>query len=85
MTSSRMRASMRSSSLSNSSCWVETTMVSMRSGMPASLYWMVTWLFASGRRYVICLPSLRISAKVRMIRCARSRLTGIRFSVSLVA
>lgn len=34
----------------NSSCCVETTMVSMRSGMPSSLYCMVTWLFASGRR-----------------------------------
>ena len=45
-----MRSSMRASSVSNSSCCVLTTMVSMRSGMPSSLYSTVTWLLASGRR-----------------------------------
>lgn len=36
--------------LTKSSCWVETTMVSMRTGVPFVTYSMVTWLLASGRR-----------------------------------
>ena len=36
--------------LMKSSCWVETTMVSMRCGILSSEYSMVTWLLESGRR-----------------------------------
>ena len=48
ITSSLILASIRSSSESNSSCCVLTTMVSMRCGTPSSLYSTVTWLFESG-------------------------------------
>src|SRR5689334_516333 len=35
---------------SKSSCWVEITIASIRTGWFLSLYSSVTWLFASGRR-----------------------------------
>ena len=31
-------------------CWVDTTTVSTRTGLPASSYSTVTWVFPSGRR-----------------------------------
>ena len=49
ITSSRILASMGSSS-SNSSCWVETTMVWILTGLFSSLYSTVTCDFESGRR-----------------------------------
>ena len=59
-------------SVSKSSCWVETTIASMRTGLLLSSYSKVTWLFASGRKYFICLFSLRIAASSINILCARS-------------
>src|SRR3974390_1116284 len=45
-------------SVEKSSCWVDTTMASILTGLLLSSYSRVTWLLASGRRYLICLFSL---------------------------
>jgi len=62
-------------------CWVETTMVSTRTGLPFASYSTDTWLLESGRTHGI-LPALRRSVRVRMIRCARMIGMGINSGVS---
>ena len=64
-------------------CWVETTTVSIRTGVKPS-YSMVTWLLASGRSQGI-VPSCRNSVIRLMIRCASAIGSGISSGVSLQA
>ena len=64
-------------------CWVETTTVSIRTGVNPS-YSTVTWLLASGRSQGI-VPSCRNSVIRLMIRCASAIGSGISSGVSLQA
>ncbi len=64
-------------------CWVDTTMVSMRTGLPLR-YSTVTWDFPSGRTQGRMF-FLRTSARRRVSRCASTMGIGISSEVSFVA
>ena len=65
------------------SCWVETTTVCTRVGLPSS-YSTVTWLLLSGRSHLI-VPFCRNSVIRLMIRCDRAIGIGISSGVSFEA
>ncbi len=64
-------------------CWVDTTIVSTRTGLP-SRYSTVTWDLPSGRTQGRRL-FFRTSARRRVRRCARTMGMGISSGVSFVA
>lgn len=72
------------SSLSKSSCWVETTMVCTLFGVPLSLYSIVTWLFESGPEIFHLFAFAAVSASWYTSSWAISR-ERRKFSVSSTA
>ena len=64
-------------------CWVDTTIVSTRTGFP-SRYSMVTWDLPSGRTHGR-IPFFLTSARRRVRRCARTIGMGMSSGVSFEA